>query len=62
MVEILQNFVAFSEYMNFNLSVEKTDIFDPLPPHFVHLGIEWPLMAILERISKRDSLHDKTNF
>ena len=22
----------------------KTDIFDPLPPHLVHVVIEWPLM------------------
>ena len=31
------------------LAWTKTNIFDPLPPHFVHVVIEWPLSAEVNR-------------
>ena len=37
-MEILQNFVAFSEYINFNI-LKLSDLCLPL---FVHMIIEWP--------------------
>lgn len=43
----------------YTLSVEKTDIFDPLHPHLVHVIIEWPLILkeLKEWSSKRCNVY-----